>query len=129
MDTWAFDFIGLLEKSVNQPIKIDFDGKEVSVVVKQEVVDFIKKDFGSLSRVSKNVLKEALLLMSEDKDFDARVKIYERLESDELLDKYKADSIKLADISEKIQADKDFWFALCKQIGTKVVFAALGSIL
>jgi hypothetical protein len=126
---WIIDFINMLEQSAGKPIKINFEGKEVVVEIGKEVVDFIQKNLDSLLNIGKDTFKEALLLMSEDRDFDARVKIYEQLDNDELIDKYKADTIQLAEIAERIQVSKDFWFALCKQVGTKVVFAALGYLL
>jgi hypothetical protein len=129
MDTWVVDFINMLEQSAGKPVKIDFEGKEIVVEIGKEVVNFIRSNSDLLLNIGKDTFKEALLLMSEGNDFDATVRIYDKLDNDELLDKYKADTIQLAEIAVKIQASSDFWFALCKQVGTKVVFAALGYLL
>ena len=131
MDDWVISLIDRLEQAINlkRPIELVFDGKKVFIEIKREVVDLIRNNRESLLKMGKKVFREVLILMSEGKDFEAKVKVYEQFDNDELLDKYRGDSIKLVEIAARVQAGKDFWFSLCKKVGTKIVFAALGKLL
>ena len=127
MDNWVIEFLNKIE--FLKDIKVDIDGQEVLVNIGKEVLDSIRDNYLSLIRIGRNTFKEALLLMSKGDDFNALVKIYEHLDNNELLDKYKEDTIKLAEVAAQVQVDKDFWISFCKTVGTKVVFAALGALL
>ncbi len=67
--------------------------------------------------------------MEKKKDFEALVLIYQQLDNSSLLDKYKEDSIKLAEIAIQTQENRDFWMAFIQKAVQQSIISVLGVIL
>lgn len=128
---WVDELIGKLEDAVTnkKPIKFNDAGKEVLVEIKNEVVDLVKENRNQLIKIGRQVFKRFLLLMHKQHEFEALTVIYEKLDNSELLDRYKEDSARLAELATETQESRDFWIGFGKKVGMRIVLGALGALL
>jgi hypothetical protein len=129
---WVDPFIERVEGAVRSGSKIqilDRDGNQVFVVIGQDFLRFLIANRIRLQQVALDTFKSFLSLLSEKKDFEALVVIYAALDNQSLVDKYKEDTIKLAEIAKQSQENRDFWINFAKQAAQRLVFSALGALL
>jgi hypothetical protein len=126
-NNWVDGFIQSLQTAVstNTPIKIG----NADVYVTQQLVDYLNINRIRLIQVDVETFKEFLRLNSIGDNFSALTVVYDKLSTQTLIDKYKENTIKLSDLATVIQTSRDFWLALGKKIGEKLLFSALGAIL
>lgn len=132
MSEWVDEFIEKVDEAATSGkglFWIDGDGNKIVVKVKTEVVALLRENRFRLLKVGKKIFQEFLFLLSKGEDFKALVKINETLDNSDLLDQYKADSIKLAEAAAQIQADKQFWVDFGRQASMKILLGALGALL
>jgi hypothetical protein len=129
---WVGELILKLEDLYANGGKItwtDETGHDIAVAIGKQEIDLLRQNQLELMKISKDVFKEFLLLMSKRQDFDALVLIYEQLDNSSLIAIYKEDSIKLAEIAKNTQAERDFWLWFGKQFAQRVVFGALSALI
>lgn len=129
---WVDQFIDRLQQAAdgNNPIRFEDDtGQQVVVAIQQQLVQLLRDNRMRLVRVGKNAFKDFLLLWHKQQQFEALVRIYDQLDNSELIDQYREDSAKLAEIAHQVQQDRDFWVSFGKQVGMRIVFGALGALL
>lgn len=129
---WVDDFITKLEEVSDSGGKVIVrdpnTGHDITVAIRNDLLIFLITNRFRLAQVSYNAFKNFLGLLEKQKDFEALVTIYQELDISDLLDKYKEDSIKLAQLALQTQADRLFWVEFIKQAAEKIVFSALGVI-
>jgi hypothetical protein len=131
-DQWVDILISKLEDAVagRSIITIDDDtGKKVVVSIKQELIDLLKDNRTKLVHVGRDAFKEFVDLWYKQKEFDALCAIYKHLDNSELIEAYREDTIKLAEIARETQETRDFWISFGKQVGMRLVLGALGAII
>lgn len=130
---WVDDFITKLEDVSDSGGKVTVrdpnTGHDVLVAVENDMLVFLIANRFRLAQVSYDAFENFLGLMEQKRDFEALVAIYQELDVSDLLDKYKEDSIKLAQIAQQAQADRDFWVQFIKQASEKMVFSALSVLI
>lgn len=129
---WVDSFIDQLQGIQNSGGKVtvkDALGNPVLVKIGSDMLTFLLANKIYLQQVSLSAFKEFLGLMAQQKSFEALTTIYSQLDNSALLEKYKEDTIKLAEIARQAQEARDFWIAFCKQAGEKLLFSALGALL
>lgn len=132
MNEWVDVFLESLQKLGDNNYKIkwtDNTGHEVVTQVSVEVVNLLLANRHRLGRISLDVFKEALLNFSDLKTFDALYLIYNELDTQSLLDKYKENAEAMAGLAAQIQEDRTFWTAFANQAGARIVYAALAALL
>lgn len=131
MDDWINQLFAALDTVLRNGGIIKWtneSGAEITTAISAEAIKTIKDNAIRLQQIGKDAFKEFLLKMSRQQDFEALVVIYSRLDNTELLQKYKEDTVRLAEIARQTQADRDFWIAFAKQVGMRMAFAALGAL-
>lgn len=111
-------------------IKInDNTGKEVVVSIKKELIDLLRDNRSKLVMVGRDAFKKFVDLWQEQKEFEALCVIYEKLDNSELIEAYKEDTIKLAEIARETQEIRDFWISFGKNVAVRIVLGTLGAII
>jgi tRNA1(Val) A37 N6-methylase TrmN6 len=133
MDTaWIQELIRVLEKALKDDGKIKFlipPKEEILVEIKEEFVKLIKVNQQRLAQISKEAFQRFLELKRDGKDFEALVAIYDALETTELVEKFKEDSIKLAELARQIQETRKFWLKFSEQLGTRLAMGLLSLVI
>lgn len=124
MANWVDGLILTLDQK-KQISFVDTVGQTVVVTVEKTVVDFIRDNQARLLLIGYDIFKEFLGLLAKRQEFDALVLVFSQLDNSELINKYKEDTVKLAEIAVEIQANCDFWIVFGKQVGFKVAGALL----
>ena len=131
-DSWVSGLIDQLDNAVVKGGVInwtDDSGQQIQTAITIQLVDLIRKNKDRLLRIGQKAFHEFLLLMMKQQDFDALVVVYNQLDNSDIIDAYKEDSIKLAEIAKQTQDDRDFWIWFGKQVGTRIVFGAIGALI
>jgi hypothetical protein len=129
---WIQELIRVLENALKDDGKIKFvipPEEEILIEIKEEFVKLIKINQQSLAQIGKDTFKRFLELKRDGKDFEALVTIYDALETTELVEKFKEDSIKLAELARQIQETRKFWLKFAEQVGTRLAMGLLGLII
>jgi len=129
---WIDELIDKLQDAVynSKPLSfIDDSGNEILIEIKSELLELVKENRSRFIRIGINTFKKIMTLFSERKDFDALVVIYDTYDTSSLMDKYKEDTIKLAQIARQVQEDREFWISFAKQVGSRIVLGALGALI
>jgi hypothetical protein len=133
MDTaWIQELIRVLEKALKDDGKIKFvvpPNEEILVEIKDEFVKLIKANQQRLAQIGKETFKRFLELKRDGRDFDALVTIYDALETTELVEKFKEDSIKLAELAKQIQETRKFWLNFAGQFGVRLAMGLLSLVI
>lgn len=131
-NNWVDGFIDNLQQVIDNggqvPLR-DNSGEEILIVIRSDMLSFLVANRVRLAQVTIDAFKEFLKLMSKGQSFEALVIIYERIDNASLVDKYKEDTIKLAEIAKETQENRDFWISFGRQAVEKLVFSALGALL
>lgn len=131
-ENWVDPLIGRLEEAVSGKLPIKFNdetGKEVIVSIKQNLVNLIKQNRSQLQKVGRQTFKEFLLLWHKQEEFEALVVIFKKLDNKDLIERFKEDTVKLAEIAKETQESRDFWISFGKQVGMRIAFGAIGALL
>ena len=107
----------------------DASGQIFKAKVETDFLELLRGNRCQLMTVGKDTFKEAMLLMSKQQDFDALVLIYSKLDTESLIEQYKTDTVKLAEIARRVQETRDFWVSFLRQAAVKMVCAGLGALL
>lgn len=125
---WVDGFIQRLEATPQVQIR-DVSGNDVMVAIGHGLLTYLIANRVRLAQVSYNTFLTFLDLMSKQKDLAALIVIYEEMDNESLLEKYKEDTIKLAQIAEQTIETRNFWISFSKQVAGSLVSSALGVIL
>ncbi len=131
--SWVDSFIDKVEAAVSGGGKLPVVDKDNNITAYITIgIDFLRFLMANrvrLQMISIETFKHFLYLLSKKQDFDALITIYKELDTQSLVDKYKEDSIKLAEIAKESQENRDFWISFAKQAAERLVFSALGALL
>ena len=127
-NNWVSSFINSLENTEANGGQIQLkDGPMITL--SKELIKLIIQNRYQLEKVGENAFKQFLAKMSIGYSFEALVAIYSQLDNSALIEAYKTDTVKLAEIALQAQQDRDFWIDFAKQVGSKLVSVALGTLL
>ena len=124
---WFSEFLDKISSG-----KVEFTdetGKLITISISKKLIDMFKENQAQFIKVGADAFKDFLNLMYKEQDFDALLSIYRKLDNSTLLAMYKEDSIKLAELVKQAQEERELWIWFGKQIGTRIVFGALGALL
>lgn len=128
MDTaWVQDLIDALQQALKDG-KITFiipPSEQVIMEVKADFIQMIIANRIKLEQIGEGAFKEFLKLKKEGKDFEALVVVYDALSTTELVEQFKEDSIKLAELARQIQETRKFWLQFSSQLGVKLATGLL----
>lgn len=131
-NNWIDVLIDTLSSAVsgNKPIEwTDESGNEILVNIKQEMIDMLIQNRDKFIVIGIDAFKEFCALMNKGQSFDALIAVYAVMDNEQLIDQYKEDAIKLAEIARIEQEMRDFWVWLAKQVGMRIALGAIGAIL
>jgi hypothetical protein len=129
---WVDTLIDLITKAIDNGGKLqwtDQSGSIMTAKVEVGLLQLIQDNRARLSIIGQDTFKEAMLLISKQQEFDALVLIYEKLDNSELVEQFKTDSVKLAELAIQAQQNRAFWLNLLKQSAFKIIAAGLGALL
>jgi DNA-binding LacI/PurR family transcriptional regulator len=129
---WISELINKLENIILSGGEVSWTdnvGNTVTAVVTDTIVSMLRENYAHLMLISINAFKNFMSLMYQQRDFEALVVIYEELDTSELVNRYKEDTIKLAEIARQAQEERDFWVSFGKEFGTRLLFGAISVLL
>lgn len=131
-DNWIDVLIDTLNSAIqgNKPIEwTDESGNEILVNIKQEMIDMLIQNRDKFIVIGMDIFKEFCALVHKRQAFEALVAVYDAMDNEQLIDQYKEDAIKLAEIARVEQETRDFWVWLAKQVGMRIALGAIGALL
>ena len=129
---WVDPFIDKVQDAVlnNKQVTVTSrSGEELLITIGKNLLSFLIANRVRLKQVGYYSFKTFLELLADKKDFEALVLTYNEFDNSALLEKFKEDSIKLAEIAKYTQEMRDFWILFARQAVERVVFSALGVLL
>lgn len=131
-ENWIDVIIKIMQNAVigKQPIVwTDDSGKTILVNVEQEMIDMLVQNRDKFFVIGMDVFKQFCSLMNKGQSFEALVTIYSAMDNDQLVDQYKEDALKLAEIARIEQETRNFWIWLAEQVSMRLVLGAIGSLI
>lgn len=127
-DSWVTNFINELEDAKLNGGQVELkDGLIISLGT--DLINLIIQNRFQLERVGEEAFRNFLAMLSAGNNFDALVAVYSKLDTAALVQNFKTDTVKLAEIALQAQQARDFWVELAKQAGMKLVSTALSTLL
>jgi hypothetical protein len=130
--TWVDEFINSVQDIVtnkNGKMLLNISGQNVEVAIEAGLLGFLIDNRDQLFQVGIEAFKQFLDLLSQKQSFQALMVVYSKFDNQSLVDAYRQDSVKLAEIAAQTQATRDFWIQFAMQAGEKAVSSALGALL
>lgn len=130
-ETWVDGFIDNVTNVVTTKggkMMLNISGADVEVAIEGGLLGFLIANRIRLLQVGADAFKEFLGLLAAKQDFQALVLIYSKFDNQALVDSYRGDSVKLAEIAAETQANRDFWIQFAQQAAEKIVFSALSAL-
>jgi hypothetical protein len=129
-DRWFDQMISVASASQNNPIAVkDKDGNDLQVQITKVVIEYMVANRFMILKVGKDTFKQFLLLCSDGQDLAALKLIYSNMDTAALINQYKENAVKLAEIYKQDQDTKAFWLQMATTLGGKLISLALGSLI
>lgn len=127
-DQWFDSMIGSAKESQQTPLTVTKDGSELKVEITNAVIEYMIANRFMIISVGKDTFKQFLLLCSNGQDIAALRLVYEKMDTSMLIDQYKDNAVKLAEVYKQDQANRAFWLQMATTLGGKIISLALGSL-
>lgn len=129
-DKWFDNMISGATASQETPIAVkDRDGNDLQIKITNAVIEYMIANRFMILKVGKDTFKQFLLLCSDGQDLVALKLIYSNMDTTALINQYKENAVKLAEIYKQDQDTKAFWLQMATTLGGKLISLALGSII
>jgi hypothetical protein len=115
--------------SQDSPIAVkDKEGNDLQVQITNAVIEYMIANRFMILKVGKDVFKQFLLLCSDGQDLAALKLIYGNMDTTSLINIYKENAIKLAEVYKQDQEMRAFWLQMATTLGGRIISLALGSL-
>jgi len=129
-DKWFDNMISGATASQETPIAVkDRDGNDLQVQITNAVIEYMIANRFMILKVGKDTFKQFLLLCSNGQDLAALKLIYSGMDTTALINQYKENAVKLAEMYKQDQDTKAFWLQMATTLGGKLISLALGSLI
>ena len=129
-DKWFNQMVDAAKASSTNPIPVkDRDGNDLLVKVTQGVLEYMIANRYMIIKVGKDTFKQFLMLCSDGKDLAALKLIYSQMDTSDLINQYKDNAVKLAEVYKQDQETKAFWLQMATSLGGKIISLALQSLI
>ncbi len=129
-DRWFDQMINGATASQETPIAVkDRDGNDLQIQITNVVIEYMIANRFMILKVGKDIFKQFLLLCSNGQDLAALKLIYSNMDTAALINQYRENAIKLAEIYKQDQETKAFWLQMATTLGGKLISLALGSLI
>jgi predicted CoA-binding protein len=129
-EQWFNNMISGAKDSQTTPITVkDINGNDLEVKITYAVIEYMIENRFMILTVGKDLFKQFLLLCSNGQDLAALKLIYSNIDTAVLINQYKENAVKLAEIYKQDQDTKAFWLQLATTLGGKIISLALGSLI
>lgn len=129
-DRWFDQMISGATASQETPIAVkDREGNDLQVQITKAVIEYMVANRFMILKVGKDIFKQFLLLCSDGQDLAALKLIYSNMDTAALINQYKENAVKLAEIYKQDQDTKAFWLQMATTLGGKLISLALGSLI
>jgi len=129
-DRWFDQMITGATASQETPIAVkDRDGNDLQIKITTAVIEYMVANRFMILKVGKDTFKQFLLLCSDGQDLAALKLIYSNMDTAALINQYKENAVKLAEIYKQDQDTKAFWLQMATTLGGKLISLALGSLI
>jgi len=129
-DRWFDQMISRATTSQETPIAVkNKDGNDLQVSITNAFIEYMVANRFMILKVGKDTFKQFLLLCSDGQDLAALKLIYSNMDTTTLINQYKENAVKLAEIYKQDQDTKAFWLQMATTLGGKIISLALGSLI
>jgi hypothetical protein len=129
-EQWFDDMISGATASQETPIAVkDRDGNDLQVQITNAVIEYMITNRFMILKVGKDTFRQFLLLCSNGQDLAALKLIYSGMDTAALINQYRENAVKLAEIYKQDQDTKAFWLQMATTLGGKLISLALGSLI
>jgi hypothetical protein len=128
-DKWFDNFIDDAKRSKDEPITVNKDGEDLKISIQNAIIEYMVANRFIIVKVGRDTFKQFLLLLSKGQDIGALRVIYEQMDTSDLIDKYRENAVKLAEVYKQEQETRAFWLQLATSLGGKIITLALGALI
>ena len=128
-EQWFDQMITRATASQETPIQVkDKSGDDLQIQITTAVIEYMVANRYMILKVGKDVFKQFLLLCSDGQDLAALKLIYSGMDTSALINQYRDNAVKLAEIYKQDQETKAFWLQMATTLGGRLISLALGSL-
>lgn len=130
---WVDDFLSTLTQIGDQGGIVKWvdhaTNSEMAVTLTQDFIDTIRGNRAALLAVGKEDFKAFLVLLQAGENYEALREIYSKMSMEDLIQQAAGDTVKLAQLAEDAENQRQFWLNLAEQAGIKLLSGAIGVLI